>query len=74
MILEKEKFEFLQYLYKSLKKHDVEILKHFNDSSISDSDYFFYGINSDIISNTLNVLTNYLSGAFVTEIVINTLY
>lgn len=62
MILEKEKFEFLQYLYKSLKKHDVEILKHFNDSSISDNDYFFYGINSDIISNTLNVLTNYLSG------------
>lgn len=60
--MEKEKFEFLQYLYKSLKKHDVEILKHFNDSSISDNDYFFYGINSDIISNTLNVLTNYLSG------------
>lgn len=60
--MEKEKFEFLQYLYKSLKKHDVEILKHFCDSTISDNDYFFYGINSDIISNTLNVLTNYLSG------------
>lgn len=40
MILEKEKYEFLQYFYKSLKKHDVEILKHFNDSSISDNDYF----------------------------------
>ena len=37
-----------------------KILKHFNDLSISDNDYFFYGINSDIISNTLNVLTNYL--------------
>lgn len=60
--MEKEKFEFLQYLYKTLKKHDAEILKHFCDSTISDEDYFFYGINSDIISNTLNILTNYLSG------------
>lgn len=49
-------------LYKILKKHDVEILKHYNDETVSDKDYFFYGINSDIISNCLNVLTNYLSG------------
>ena len=60
--MENETFEFLQYLYKVLKKHDIEILKHFCDDSISDSDYFFYGINSDIISNSLNILTNYLSG------------
>lgn len=57
-----DKFEFLQYLYKVLKKHDTEILKHFNDITISDNDYFFYGINSDIISNSLNIITNYLSG------------
>lgn len=61
-MIQKEKYDFLQYLYKTLKKHDVEILKHFCDSSISDNDYFFYGINSDILSNTLNILTNYLSG------------
>ena len=60
--MEKEKYDFLQYLYKVGKKHDAEILKHFCDSSISDSDYYFYGINSDILSNTLNILTNYLSG------------
>ena len=60
--MEQSKFEYLQYLYKTLKKHDIEILKHFNDESISDKNYFFYGINNDIISNTLNVLINYLSG------------
>ena len=49
-------------LYKVLKKHDVEILKYYNDDTVSDKDYFFYGINSDIISSCLNVLTNYLSG------------
>ena len=49
-------------LYKVLKKHDVEILKYYNNDTVSDNDYFSYGINSDIISNCLNVLTNYLSG------------
>lgn len=49
-------------LYKVLRKHDVEILKHYNCDEISDNDYFFYGINSDIVSNSLNILTNYLSG------------
>lgn len=61
-MIEKEKFEFLNNLYKNLKVHDVEILKHFCDDKITNKDYFFYGINSDIISNTLNILTNYLSG------------
>lgn len=60
------KKELKQYdinnLYKVLRKHDVEILKHYNHDEISDNDYFFYGINSDIVSNTLNILTNYLSG------------
>lgn len=56
--MEQSKFEYLQYLYKTLKKHDIEILKHFNDESISDKDYFFYGINNDIISNTLNILNS----------------
>lgn len=60
------KKELKQYdinnLYKVLRRHDVEILKHYNCDEISDNDYFFYGINSDIVSNTLNILTNYLSG------------
>ena len=60
--MEQEKFSSLQYLYKVLKKYDVEILKHFCDTSILDNEYFYYGINSDIISNALNILTNYLSG------------
>ena len=49
-------------LYKVLRRHDVEILKHYNCDEISDNDYFFYGINSDIVSNALNIITNYLSG------------
>lgn len=49
-------------LYKVLRKHDIEILKHYNCAEVSDNEYFFYGINSDIISNALNILTNYLSG------------
>lgn len=60
------KKELKQYdinnLYKVLRRHDVEILKHYNCGEISDNDYFFYGINSDIVSNSLNILTNYLSG------------
>ena len=60
------KKELKQYdinnLYKVLRRHDVEILKHYNCDEISDNDYFFYGINSDIVSNTINILTNYLSG------------
>lgn len=61
-MIEKEKFEFLNSLYKNLKVHDIEILKHFCDDQITIGDYFFYGINSDIISNAINILTNYLSG------------
>ena len=43
-------------LYKVLKKHDVEILKYYNNDTVSDNDCFSYGINSDVISNCLNVL------------------
>lgn len=60
--MEEEKYKFLNTLYKNIKIHDVEILKHFCDDKISIGDYFFYGINSDILSNTLNILINYLSG------------
>lgn len=49
-------------LYKVLRKHDIEILKHYNCAEVSDNEHFFYGIISDIISNALNILTNYLSG------------
>ena len=47
--MERDKYIFLQYLYKVLKKHDIEILKHFCDDKLSDNDYFIYGINNDII-------------------------
>ena len=48
--------------YKTLKQHDVAILKKFNDKDISDDDYFFCGINSDIMSNALSILINKQSG------------
>lgn len=60
--MEKKQFEYLNYLYKVLKKRDTEILEHFCDENISDNDYFSYGIQNDIISNTLNVIISYLSG------------
>ena len=43
-------------IYRSLRAHDKALLKHFNDKELSDQDYLFYAINSDIISNTLNVI------------------
>ena len=49
-------------LYKILKIHDLEILKKYNHTEISDRDYFLYAINSDLISNSLNIIVNYLSG------------
>ena len=61
--MKKELKEYdINNLYKVLKGHDVEMLKHYNCGEISDNDYFFYGISSDIVSNSLNILTNYLSG------------
>ena len=61
--MEKELKQYdINNLYKVLRRHDVEILKHYNCEEISDNDYFFYGINSDIVSNALNILTNCLSG------------
>lgn len=60
--MEQNKYDFLETLYKTLRKHDVDILKHFCDEKISNNDYFFYGISSDIISNSVSILTNYLSG------------
>lgn len=61
--MEKELKQYdINNLYKVLRRHDVEILKHYNCDEISDNDYFFYGINSDIVSNALSIITNYLSG------------
>ena len=61
--MEKELKQYdMNNLYKVLRRYDVEILKHYNCEEESDDDYFFYGISSDIISNALNILTNYLSG------------
>lgn len=47
--------------YKTLREHDKSILEHFNDENVGDDDYFFYGINSDIMSNALSILINRLS-------------
>ena len=52
----------LEVLYKSLKKHDAEILKNFNHEEISDDLYFINAINSDIMSNGLGIVTNLLYG------------
>jgi len=45
-------------LYRTLKKHDTDILKHFCDSKLSDNEYFAYAIQSDIMSNALVILIN----------------
>lgn len=60
--VEKEKFDKLNSLYKSLKKLDLDILMKFNHEEISDSNYFYYGIFNDIVSNALNIIVNYLVG------------
>ena len=62
MALEQLKEFDINNLYKVLKKIDVDTLKHYNDSSISDVDYFSYAIKNDIISNALNIVINYLFG------------
>lgn len=46
----------LDDIYRSLKVHDLEILKHFNDKNLSDQMYLFYSISSDIISNALSLV------------------
>lgn len=48
--------------YKTLREHDAAILKKFNNFDLDDNEYFFYGINSDIMSNALSILINRLSG------------
>ncbi len=60
--MDESKFVELNNLYKSLKKLDLYILSNFNNDEISDEDYFIYGIQSDIVSNTLHILVNYLTG------------
>lgn len=51
----------LNELYKILKCRYNELLKRYNCDEISDVDYFFYGINYDIVTNCLNIVTNILS-------------
>lgn len=60
--MDEKRFIELNNLYKSLKQSDADILAKFDGEEISDEDYFFYGIQNDIISNTLNILVNYLTG------------
>ena len=48
----------IEDIYKALKYHDLEILKHFNDDSLTDQQYLFYAINNDIISNALFIVVN----------------
>ena len=60
--MEETKYLKLNNLYKSLKQLDLDILAKFNCAEITDEDYFLYGIQNDIVSNTLNILVNYLTG------------
>ena len=46
----------LDDLYRTLRVHDKEILKHFNDESVDDQTYLFYAINSDIVSNAISII------------------
>lgn len=52
----------IQDLYKTLRRHDKDILKHFDDDELSDYDYLFYALNSDIVSNALSIVINILIG------------
>ena len=47
----------LDDIYKSIKKHDEQILNNFN-SNINNDDYFFNAINFDIFSNILSIIIN----------------
>ena len=59
--MDEVKFIELNNLYKSLKTLDLDILAKFNRTEVSDEDYFLYGIQNDIVSNTLNIIINYLT-------------
>lgn len=61
--MEKDELD-LENLYKTLKRYDVDILKHFNDEEISDWDYLFYAVNSDIMTNALGIVINLLDDNF----------
>ncbi len=52
------KTDILSRLYKAAKKHDADILKHFNDENLSDRNYFIYAINDDIMSNVISIILN----------------
>lgn len=46
----------LDDIYRLLRFHDKEILKHFNDETLNDQMYLFYALNSDIISNAISIV------------------
>ncbi len=52
------KKDIISLLYKAAKKHDADILKHFNDEELNDRNYFLYAINDDIMSNIINIILN----------------
>ena len=54
----------LENLYETFKKYDVDILKKFNNPNLSDWDYLYYAVNSDIMSNALSIVINILDNNF----------
>lgn len=50
--------DIISRLYKAAKKHDADILKHFNDEDLSDQNYFLYAMNEEIMSNTICIILN----------------
>lgn len=60
--VEGKKIQFTEDdFYKTLRENDKDVLKQFNKKELSDDDYFFCGIHSDIVSNALSVIINRLS-------------
>ena len=57
-IMEEKVYFTIDDLYRTLKKHDKDIQNHFNDDNLDDKTYFYYAINSDIITNALNIVIN----------------
>lgn len=54
----------LENLYETFKKYDVDILEKFNNPNLSDWDYLYYAVNSDIMSNALSIVINILDNNF----------
>lgn len=59
MINYMETRDLFKRLYKAAKKHDADIQKHFNDSNLTDEQYFLYGVSDDLMVNTITILINF---------------